>query len=429
MPASLGRLLRAEPHELPALGWAFAYFFLLLAAYYVLRPVRDALAVQAGTGELQWLFSATFAAMLALVPAYGWLCARLPRARFLPAVYLFFVFNLILFWTAFEIEIPSKAVAATFFVWLNVFNLFAVSVFWSLMADLFSPEQASRLFGAVAAGGSCGAIAGPTLTAAAATSLGTQSLLLLSAALLAAALGAMTRLIAWGRRYPRVGETSAEQPLGGSLLAGARDALASPYLLGICAYLFCYTVLSTSLYFQQVDIVGAAIPETGERTRFFATVDLAVNAIALVLQLAVTARLAERIGTGWMLALMPLASIAGFAALGASPTLAVLLVVGITRRAGEFAISKPVRETLYTVVPREDRYKAKGFTDTVVYRGGDALSGWLFGALRAAGLGAGAIAWAALPVAGAWLALAFRLGRGYGEAVTAKVPPATPASS
>ena len=404
-------LLRAERHEWPALGWAFVYFFLLLAAYYVLRPVRDALAVQAGAGQLQWLFTATFVAMLALVPAYGWLCARLPRAKFLPAVYGFFVLNLLFFYF-----FPQPGV---FFVWLNVFNLFAVSVFWSLMADLFSPEQATRLFAAIAAGGSCGAIAGPALTAAAATTLGTQNLLLLSAALLSAALRSMLQLLAWGRKHPRQGEPPADEPLGGSILAGARAALTSPYLLGICAYLFCYTVLSTSLYFQQVDIVGKAIPEVAERTRFFATVDLAVNAIALLLQLAVSARLAKRIGAGWMLALMPLVSIAGFAALGIAPTLAVLVVVGVTRRAGEFAISKPMREALYTAVSREDRYKAKGFTDTVVYRGGDALSGWIFNALRAAGLGAGAIAWAAVPVAGAWLAIAFWLGRSYRRKISA----------
>ena len=404
-------LLRAERHEWPALGWAFVYFFLLLAAYYVLRPVRDALAVQAGAGQLQWLFTATFVAMLALVPAYGWLCARLPRAKFLPAVYGFFVLNLLFFYF-----FPQPGV---FFVWLNVFNLFAVSVFWSLMADLFSPEQATRLFAAIAAGGSCGAIAGPALTAAAATTLGTQNLLLLSAALFSAALLSMLQLLAWGRKHPRQGEPPADEPLGGSILAGARAALTSPYLLGICAYLFCYTVLSTSLYFQQVDIVGKAIPEVAERTRFFATVDLAVNAIALLLQLAVSARLAKRIGAGWMLALMPLVSIAGFAALGIAPTLAVLVVVGVTRRAGEFAISKPMREALYTAVSREDRYKAKGFTDTVVYRGGDALSGWIFNALRAAGLGAGAIAWAAVPVAGAWLAIAFWLGRSYRRKISA----------
>src|SRR6185369_3890657 len=271
-------LLRVERHERPALAWAFAYFFLLLAAYYVLRPVRDAMAVQAGTAQLQWLFTATFLAMLALVPAYGALCARLPRARFLPAIYAFFIANLGCFYF-----FPEPGV---FFVWLNVFNLFAVSVFWSLMADLFSPAQATRLFGAIAAGGSCGAIAGPALTAAAAPALGAQNLLLLSALLLAAALFAMTRLIAWGRKHPREGEPPAEEPLGGSILAGARAALTSPYLLGICAYLFCYTVLSTSLYFQQIDIVGRAFPDAGERTRFFAMVDLAVNSLALVVQIA-----------------------------------------------------------------------------------------------------------------------------------------------
>jgi len=396
------KLLRAEPHEQPALAWAFAYFFLLLAAYYVLRPVRDALAVQAGADRLQWLFTATFAAMLALVPAYGWLCAKLPRAKFLPVVYGFFILNLVGFY--------FFSAPGVFFVWLSVFNLFAVSVFWSLMADLFDAQQAMRLFGAIAAGGSCGAIAGPALTAVAATLLGTSNLLLLSALLLCLALVAMMKLLAWGRKHPRTGEPPAEEPLGGSVLAGLRAALSSPYLLGICAYLFCYTVLSTSLYFQQIEIVGKAFPDAAERTRFFALVDLAVNSLALIVQVAFTARLAARLGTGWMLALMPLVSIIGFAALGAWPTLATLLAVGITRRAGEFAISKPVREALYTVVPREDRYKAKSFTDTVVYRGGDTLSGWLFGLLRGAGLGASGLAWAAVPVAAVWLAVSFWLG-------------------
>jgi AAA family ATP:ADP antiporter len=406
-PPSL-RLLRAEPHEVPALAWAFGYFFLLLAAYYVLRPVRDALAVQAGAGQLQWLFTATFLAMLALVPAYGWLCARLPRSGFLPLVYVFFILNLLVFRFY-----PNPSV---FFVWLSVFNLFAVSVFWSLMADLFDAKQAARLFGAISAGGSCGAIAGPALTADAATTLGTSNLLLVSAVLLALALVCMMQLIAWGRKYPRRGEPPAEEPLGGSVLAGLRAALTSPFLLGICAYLFCYTVLSTALYFQQVEIVGKALPDAAERTRFFAIADLAVNSLALIVQIAFTARLHALLGTGWMLALMPLVSIVGFAALGAAPTLAVLLAVGITRRAGEFAISKPVREALYTVVPREDRYKAKGFIDTVVYRGGDAASGWLFGLLRGAGWSLSGLAYAAIPVAGAWLAVSFWLGRKQREA-------------
>ncbi len=414
MRGSLGRFLRAEPHELPALGWAFAYFFLLLAAYYVLRPVRDALAVQSGARQLQWLFTATFLAMLALVPVYGWLCARLARARFLPATYGFFILNLVGFHF-----LPDPGV---FFVWLSVFNLFAVSVFWSLMADLFDREQAVRLFGAIAAGGSCGAIAGPALTAGAATALGAPNLLLLSAFLLFLALLAMMRLIAWGEKFPRAGEPPASEPIGGSTLAGLRSALSSPYLLGICAYLFCYTVLSTSLYFQQIEIVGKAFPDAAERTRFFAVVDLAVNSIALIVQVTLTARLAAALGTGWMLALMPLASIVGFAALGVAPTLLVLLVVGVTRRAGEFAISKPVREALYTVVPREERYKAKGFIDTVVYRGGDAFSGWLVTALRGLGLGVSGIAFAALPVAAGWLAVSFWLGRRQAQLRAGKVP-------
>jgi AAA family ATP:ADP antiporter len=411
MRSASGRLLRAQPHELPALGWAFAYFFVLLAAYYVLRPVRDSMAVQTGAARLQWLFAATFLAMVALVPLYGWLCARLPRARFLPAVYIFFILNLVAFWAALEGGIFLQSLPAVFFVWLSVFNLFAVSVFWSLMADLFDQAQAARLFGAIAAGGSCGAIAGPALTASAAATMGTASLLLCAALLLCCALYFIFRLIAWGKKFPRQGEPPADELIGGSVLAGLRAAFSSPYLLAICAWLFCYTVLSTSLYFQQVEIIGRAFPDAIERTRYFAVVDLAVNSIALIVQLTLTARLAARLGTGWMLALMPAASIAGFAALGAAPTLAVLLAVGITRRAGEFAISKPVREALYTVVPREERYKAKSFIDTVVYRGGDAFSGWAFGTLRSAGLGLSGLAWAALPVAIAWLSVSFWLGR------------------
>jgi AAA family ATP:ADP antiporter len=404
------RLVRAQPHELAALAWSFLYFFLLLAAYYVLRPVRDELAVQAGTERLAGLFTATFAAMLALVRVYGWLCARLPRARLLPVVYAFFALNLAGFWLALRAG-ASPGLAAAFFVWVSVFNLFAVSVFWSFMADLFDRAQAARLFAAIAAGGSCGAIAGPALTAQLAPRLGPANLLLVSALLLVLAAGCILRLAAWARRHPRAGEPRAAEPIGGSILAGARAALVSPYLLGISAYLLCYTALSTSLYFHQVEIVGAAIADPAERTRLFAVVDLAVNSLTLVVQLGIAARLAAALGTGWMLALMPLVSLAGFALLGALPTLAVLIAFGVTRRVGEFAISKPVREALYTVVSREDRYKAKSFIDTVVYRGGDAFSGWVVTALRAAGLGVAGIAFAALPVAAAWTAIAFWLGR------------------
>jgi len=406
----LCRVLRAERHELPALAWAFAYFFALLAGYYVLRPVRDEMGVQAGLGRLPWLFTATFVAMLVLVPLYGWLCARLPRAQLLPAVYAFFALNLVVFWALIESGVSARVLAPAFFVWVSVFNLFVVSVFWSFMADLFDTAQAARLFGAIAAGGSCGAIAGPTISALAAAPLGTANLMLVAAAFLGAAIVCIARLGRWAERHPRSGEPKAEAPLGGSMLAGARAALSSPYLLAICGYLLCYTTLSTALYFQQLAIVGAEIADAAARTRLFATLDLAVNSLTLILQLLAFARLGALIGAAWMLALLPLVSLAGFAWLAAAPGLAALAVFSVARRACNFALSRPVREALYTVVTREERYKAKAFIDTVVYRGGDAFAAWLLGALRALGLGFAAVSLAMLPLGAAWLGLAFFLG-------------------
>ena len=386
MSALLYRVLRAEPGELPAVAWAFAYFFLLLSSYYILRPVRDALAVEVGAQALQWLFTATFVAMLALVPLFGWLAARLRRRRLLFPIYGFFTLNILLF--------SVHMSAPVFFVWLSVFNLFAVSLFWSYMADVFDTGQAARLYGAIAAGGSCGAIAGP-LVAAFLTHH--RTMLAVSAALLGLTLVCIARLGRWARARPR----SSEAALGGSILAGVRAALGSPFLLAICAYLLCYTALSTALYFQQVAIVKQAVPDMAERTRLFASVDLLVNSLTLVLQILAFSRLTAYLSPGWMLAAVPLISLAGFVWLGATPTLATLVAFGVARRVGEFAISKPAREALFTIVPREQRYKAKNFIDTVVYRGGDALAGWLLGGLSA---------FVAAGVSLGWTGIAFFLG-------------------
>lgn len=394
------RLLPAAPGEAPALAWSFAYFFLVLCSYYILRPVRDAFAVDAGAEAVQWLITATFVAMLALVPAFGWLSARLPRTRLLPVVYGFFAAHLLLF--ALAAQDPSPALRAVFFVWLSVFNLFAVSVFWSFMSDIFDAEQAARLYGAIAAGGSCGAIAGPLVAATLAKPIGTAGLLAVSAALLAMIVVCVRRLAAWSRGHPKPGER-AEAPLGGTILAGLRAALTSPFLLAICGYLLCYTALSTALYFEQLEIVSREVPGTEERTRLFAAIDLAVNGLTLVLQLFAFSRLSAALGPAWLLALMPLVSVAGFLWLGAAPALAALVAFGVLRRVGEFAISKPAREALFTVVPREERYKAKNFIDTVVYRGGDALAGWTLGALPG-------LAFVAAAIGGLWAALGFWLG-------------------
>jgi ATP:ADP antiporter, AAA family len=321
---------------------------------------------------------------------------RLSRARLLPVVYAFFALNLL--WFAFDLD------SRVFYVWVSVFNLFVVSVFWSFMADLFSVEQSSRIYGAIAAGGSCGALAGPLLVRASVSIIGNSGLLLLAAGLLLLAVPCILMLGRWARAHPRAGDPPAEQPIGGSILAGARAALGSRFLLAICIYLFCYTVLSTALYLQQLEIVPRMVPERTEQTRLFAGIDFTVNALTLLVQLFAFARLTGWLGPAWMLALMPLVSLAGFAWLGAAPTLTALIVFGVTRRVGEFAISKPAREALFTVVPREDRYKAKNFIDTVVYRGGDLFSIWAFGALTATA------AAAATGVALAWTAVAFYLG-------------------
>jgi AAA family ATP:ADP antiporter len=386
MSALLYRVLRMQPGEAPALAWSFAYFFLVLCSYYLLRPVRDTVGVALGRDELQRLFVLTFIVMLALVPVFGWLSAKLPRARLLPIVYAFFALNL----AGFSLQLPP----AVFFVWLSVFNLFVVSVFWSFMSDLFAPAQAARLYGTIAAGGSCGAIAGPLV--AAESPLGANGLLMLAAVLLLGAVICIAMLSRWARAHPRAGDPPAEKALGGSILAGMRAALSSPFLLAICGYLFCYTALSTALYFQQVTIVREALPDPQEQTRFFARVDLAVNSLTLAIQVLAFARLSALIGPIGLLVLMPIVSVAGFLWLGATPTLTALVVFGVTRRVGEFAISKPAREALFTVVPREQRYKAKNFIDTVIYRGGDTIAALWLASLPAFFAAAIALVWTAL---------------------------------
>jgi AAA family ATP:ADP antiporter len=305
-------------------------------------------------------------------------------------VYAFFVVNLL----AFTLELDARV----FFVWLSVFNLFVISVFWSFMSDIFDSRQAARLYGTIAAGGSCGAIAGPLIAALVPQ---TKILLMLSALLLAATVVCIRALARWAGAHPRAAEPPPEAPLGGSILAGARAALTSPFLLAICGYLLCYTALSTALYFQQVEIVRDAVPDPRERTRLFASVDLAVNGLTLC---DPGARLLAARGvprTGRHARRRTAALGRGFVWLGATPNADLAHRLRRHRRVGEFAISKPARETLFTVVPREERYKAKNFIDTVIYRGGDALAGWLF---------AGVSAFAAAAVAAAWTALAVFLG-------------------
>ena len=410
MERLLRRMVDVKREEIALVLWSFAYFFCLLAAYYMIRPVRDEMAVQYGADRLQHLFTATLLTMVAIIPVFGWLASRLPVNRLLPVVYVAFAALLVAFYAVLANGTERVVVAPFFFVFVSVFNLFVVSVFWSFMADLYSTESSRRLFGFISAGGSLGAIAGPLAASALVPLAGVDSLLLASAGTLLVTLvciGALLRR-SGARRFLRSEVAEGGKP---SLWIGIVRIVRSPYLAAICVFVACYTVLGTLLYFQQVSLVREAIPDAATRTRLFAGVDLAINTLTLLLQLFVTGRLLARLGATFMLVALPVVSVIGFAALGAFNVLPVLVAVGVLRRAGEFAISKPTRETLFTVVPHDDKYQAKNAIDTVIHRGGDAASSWFAAALKGAGLSLAAMAWIGVPIAIAWLVTATYLGR------------------
>jgi len=388
--------------------WSFAYFFCLLAAYYILRPLRDEMGVAGGVGKLQWLFSATFLVMLAAVPLYGALVARVPRRRFIPLVYRFFVANLAVFWLALWLGYERQIVARVFFVWISVFVLFAVSVFWSFMADVWRAEQGKRLYGFIAAGGSAGALAGPAITIGLAGAIGAVNLLVVAALLLEAAVLCAGRLEVATHEDERQPEAAAT---GGGAIDGILMVLRSPYITGIALWVGLLSVAATFLYFEQAAIVAAASDDPAVRTRIFAAVDLSVGILTILVQFLATGKLIARFGVGPALALLPLVFAAGFAVLAAAPVLAVVVAFQALQRTANFALSNPAREVLFTVLARDEKYKAKNVIDIVAVRGADAGGGWLFTALRELGLAIHAISLAAIALAAAGAALAALLGR------------------
>jgi AAA family ATP:ADP antiporter len=416
---SLARLVNVRPAEARALCWSFAYFFCLLAGYYVLRPLRDEMGIAGGVRNLPWLFTATFFVLLAAVPVFGAVVARLPRRRFIPLVYHFFVANIAAFWVTLALDIGTVHVARVFFVWISVFSLFAVSVFWSFMADLYASEQGKRLFGFIAAGGSLGALLGPAVAIGLAGPIGPVNLLLVSAALLEAAVLCAWRLESAAPQLRSATDAAAGGPatrsdaaeLGGGWLDGIAMVLRSPYLAGIALWVALLSLAGTFLYFQQANIVAAASDDPAVRTRIFATIDLAVGILTLLVQFFATGRVIQRFGAGPAAAFLPLVFALGFLALWATPMLWVVIAFQAAQRAANFALSNPAREVLFTVLDRDQKYKAKNVIDLVVFRGADAASGWLFAALRGAGLELSAISLATVPVTAAWLVLALALGR------------------
>lgn len=415
----LKRLVNVEPQELKALSWSCVYFFTLLCSYYILRPLRDEMGIAGGVKNLQWLFTGTFLAMLAVVPLFGWITSHYPRKRFLPYVYYFFIGNILLFFVLFKSNITHAVVARAFFIWVSVFSLFVVSVFWSFMADIFRSTQAKRLFGFIAAGGTAGALTGPALTTALAVPLGPTNLLLISAGLLGGAVFCVKRLIAWREnsiaRAAAAGDATAteaeDQAMGGGILAAFQLVLKSPYLIGICLLMLLFTTLATFLYFQQAHIIRDHFADSADRTTVFAIMDFSVNALTIIVQLFLTGRIVKHLGLGWTLALIPLLLGVGFLILGLTPVLGTIIMLQIIRRAGNYAVMKPAREMLYVVLSKEEKYKAKNFIDTAIYRGGDVVSAWAFAGLQGLGFTLSAIAFIAVPLSAIWALISFKLGK------------------
>jgi len=408
------RLFDVRPHEVAVVAWCWLDIYCVLSSYYVMRPIRDQAGVAGGVQNLQWLFTGTLVVMLLLNIPFAYLVKLLPRQRFVAITYHFFAANILLFGALFHAADPAQAVwvGRAFFIWASVFNLFVVSMFWQLNVDVFGPEQGKRLFGLIAVGATLGAMSGSFITAALARHVPPLGLLVIAAALLEIAVFAAGRLsrLAAAAEPPRAAQ-EAQAPIGGGVLSGITHVVRSPYLLNLGIFLLLFSITSTFLYFQQAAAVGGAFKDRAAQTQFFATVDLLVNCLALVVQLFLTARIVMMLGVALTLAVLPALTIVGFGAIALVPTLVAVAAFQVIRRAADYAVARPARELLYTVTAREDRYKAKSVIDTVIYRGGDQVGAWSLALLRGAGLGAAQVSVAAIPLAALWLVNALWLGR------------------
>jgi AAA family ATP:ADP antiporter len=400
------------PAERTAVAWAFLYFFAILCGYYMLRPLRDEMGIVGGVKNLSWLFTATFVVMLVAVPFYSAVVARFPRRTIIPIVYRFCALNLLAFLVLDRADVSEVWLARVFFVWVSVFNLFVVSIFWSFLVDTFREEQGKRLFGAIAAGGSLGAIAGPAIAAVLVKPLGRTGLFVAAALLLEVAVFCVKRLIAWAEANRSGGFGAApDRPVGGGAFAGFRLALRSPYLLAIAGMMLAYTLTSTVIYADQARIVEATIKDSATRTALFARIDLWVNIVALTLQGFVTSRVLSLAGLGAALLALPFLTAGGFIGLALVPGLATLVVVQIARRGLQYGMERPSREVLFTVVSSEEKYKAKAFIDTVVFRGGDAASIWAYDAVRSVSPSTAVVTAGMLCVCAGWAATAWFASR------------------
>jgi len=417
------RLVEVRPAEIRALWFAFLFNFVVLGGYYVIRPIRDEIGASSGVENLPWMFTAVLITMLVANALFSVIVARMSRRRFIPIAYRFFIANLVIFYLLMR-ALPATQqplLARCFFVWVSVFNLFATTVFWAFMTDLFTAEQGKRLFGFIAVGGSLGGILGPLITALLVHHVSTGVFLLICAVMLEIAAQSVrffpstTNLV--GQNQPQM----SEKPMGGNIWEGVVHICRSPYLLGLLIFILLYTSTSTWAYFQQADLTKFQIQDSATRTAFFAKLDLSVNTLTVLIQIFLTGRLLKWLGVGPTLVLMPALSLIGFAAIGFAPILMVLAIFQVMRRAATFALTRPAREVLFTVLRREDKYKAKSFIDTFAYRAGDQIGAWSYRGLHDHGFNISATSFIAVPFVALWCVVSLWLGRKQNELAKANL--------
>jgi len=403
-----------EPYEMKAVIVSFIYFAFLMASYFVLRPVRDAMGTVYGVSHLQELFTATFVVSFLFAPVYAGLASRVKLSNFLPWVYGFIALTMLVFYALFARVAHDRWVAAAFYVWVSTFNLLTISVFWSLMADTFSRTQAKRLFGVVAAGGTLGTVAGPAITTLFVNLVGTNTLLLISAGGFVVTAW-MVRLVEREKQTLRAmgdaQETTLDRKLAGNPFDGFSLLFKSRYLLLLSLFLLLMTWISTIVYFQLGDLISKAFASREARTQAYAVIDLIVNGAAFFIQLFGTGRIIRRYGVTTGLLLNPVIMVIAFLSIAFSPVLMVLASMQVFRRVAEYAVAKPTREMLFTVVDQESKYKAKNVIDTVIYRFGDVSSAWFSATVLPYGVAGLAIL--GIVVSAIWFPIALMLGRQY----------------
>lgn len=405
-------LKQLSSKELNLIAHSFLYFFCLLCCYFILRPLRDEMGIVNGAINMQWLFTGTFVAMLCIVPIFSLLVSKNSIKRVLLFSYSFFIGNILLFYLLFEGFGISRVVAISFFIWLSVFNLFVVSLFWSFMADVFSSKSSKRFFGIIASGGSLGALTGPVIANHLSSKFPISILLLVAAFFLIAALLCILGILKLSDKKQHFNKLIQTNAINAKrLFEGVQNIMKSPYLLGIVAFVLLYTSISTVLYFEQAHIVEEVLAKSTERIRYFSSIDFRVNAIAIIGQFFFAGSIIKKSGLSIVLASIPFIMGVGLIVLGLNPSLSVIAMLMVVHRAGNFMLLRPSKEILFTVSSFEDKYKSKNFIDTAIYRGGDALVGWLFAGLVALGWGLGAIAFLAIPISFLWSFIGYRLGK------------------